>query len=97
MGSWADGAFAALPLVATAAHLYVLSTAAKPIWERSGEISIHHISQSIPGTLIKTLDAAFGYRHLRISEERDSRFTNSRTVVSLIPGQHGVVDFRLPG
>jgi hypothetical protein len=34
---------------------------------------------------------------VRISEERDSRFTNSRTVVSLIPGQHGVVDFRLPG
>ncbi|WP_186806626.1 hypothetical protein [Rhizobium leguminosarum] len=34
---------------------------------------------------------------LRISEERDSRFTKSRTVVSLIPGQHGVVDFRLPG
>ena len=40
--------------------------------------------------------AAFG-RKLRISEERDSRFTKSRTVVSLIPGQHGVVDFRLPG
>ncbi|KAB1083418.1 hypothetical protein F4V91_28130 [Neorhizobium galegae] len=34
---------------------------------------------------------------MRISEERDSRFTNSRTAVSLIPGQHGVVDFRLPG
>ena len=34
---------------------------------------------------------------VRISEERDSRFTKSRTVVSLIPGQHGVVDFRLPG
>jgi hypothetical protein len=67
--SWADGAFAALPLVATAAHLYVLSTAAKPIWERSGEISIHHISQSIPGTLIKTLDAAFGYRHLSLLDD----------------------------
>lgn len=35
-------------------------------------------------------------QYLRISEERDSRFTKSRTVVSLIPGQAGVVDFRLP-
>ena len=34
---------------------------------------------------------------LRISEERDSRFTKSRTAVSLIPGQLDVVDFRLPG
>jgi hypothetical protein len=36
-------------------------------------------------------------KKVRISANRDSRFTKSRTVVSLIPGQHGVVDFRLPG
>lgn len=64
--SGADGGLAALPLVVTAAHLYVLSTAVKPIWERSGESNIHNISQSIPGTLLKTLDAAFGYRHLSL-------------------------------
>lgn len=33
---------------------------------------------------------------VRISEERDTRFTKSRTAVSLIPGQSGVVDLRLP-
>jgi hypothetical protein len=40
-------------------------------------------------------DQAF-WLNLRIPEERDSRFTKSRTAVSLIPGQPGVVDFRLP-
>ena len=33
---------------------------------------------------------------VRISQKRDRRFTNSGTVVSLIPGQREVV-FRLPG
>jgi hypothetical protein len=39
--------------------------------------------------------AAFS-NSLRISQKRDRRFTNSGTVVSLIPGQREVV-FRLPG
>jgi len=82
--SWTEGGFSTLPLVVTAAHLFILSTAAKPIWERSGEISIYNILQFIPGTLVKTLDAAFGYRHMQLLRDSWSSYSYVvRTAIDL--------------
>lgn len=59
--------------------------------------ALKYIAKYWDGLGLFLTDGRIEIDSMRISEERDSRFTKSRTVVSLIPGRQCGIDFRLPG